>query len=155
MSHEDSEQRFLWGHNIILNLKGLVFMLLVGIDVAKDKHDCFIQTSDNKVLYKSFTVANNYEGFEELYSKILSCNDDNVRVGLEATGHYSYNLLGFLLSKELATFVFNLFRPIKFVKVFLCAKPRLTKLMPRLSLLCSLQCLGIMFILCRSTEMKS
>lgn len=82
-------------------------MLLVGIDVAKDKHDCFIQTSDNKVLYKSFTVANNYEGFEELYAKILSCNDDNVRVGLEATGHYSYNLLGFLLSKELATFVFN------------------------------------------------
>ncbi len=82
-------------------------MILVGIDVAKDKHDCFIQTADGKVLYKAFSFANNYEGFEELYAKILSCNDSEIKVGLESTGHYSYNLLGFLLSKELATFVFN------------------------------------------------
>ena len=82
-------------------------MILVGIDVAKDKHDCFIQTVEGKVLFKSFSFANNYEGFEELYAKILSCDDDNIRVGLESTGHYSYNLLGFLLSKELPTFVFN------------------------------------------------
>ena len=32
---------------------------------------------------------------------------DNVKVGLEATGHYSYNILGFLLDKGLATFVLN------------------------------------------------
>ena len=82
-------------------------MIMVGIDVAKDKHDCFIQTAEGKVLHKAFSFANNYEGFEELYAKILSCNDDVVRVGLEATGHYSYNLLGFLLSKELPTFLFN------------------------------------------------
>ena len=82
-------------------------MILIGIDVAKDKHDCSIQTADGKVLYKSFSFANNYEGFEELYAKILSCNDSDVKVGLEATGHYSYNLLGFLLSKELPTFIFN------------------------------------------------
>ena len=82
-------------------------MILVGIDVAKDKHDCFIQTTEGKVLYKTFSFANNYDGFEELYAKILDCNDADIRVGLEATGHYSYNLLGFLLSKELPTFVFN------------------------------------------------
>ena len=67
-------------------------MILVGIDVAKDKHDCFIQTADGKVLHKAFSFANNYEGFEELYAKILSCNDADVRVGLEATGHYSSRL---------------------------------------------------------------
>ena len=82
-------------------------MILVGIDVAKDKHDCFIQTAEGKVLHKAFSFANNYEGFEELFSKIISCNDDDIKVGLEATGHYSYNLLGFLLGKELPTFVFN------------------------------------------------
>ena len=38
-------------------------MILVGIDVAKDKHDCFIQTTDGKVLYKAFSFANNYAGF--------------------------------------------------------------------------------------------
>lgn len=82
-------------------------MILVGIDVAKDKHDCFIQTVDGKVLCRFLTVANNHEGFEELYAKIASCNDSAIRVGLEATGYYSYNLLGFLLSKGLETFVFN------------------------------------------------
>ena len=82
-------------------------MILVGIDVAKNKHDCFIQTVKGKVLYKAFSFANNYEGFEELYAKILSCDDADVRIGLESTGHYSYNLLGFLLNKELPTFVFN------------------------------------------------
>ena len=30
-----------------------------------------------------------------------------VKVGLEATGHYSYNLLGYLLDKCLTTFVIN------------------------------------------------
>ena len=30
-----------------------------------------------------------------------------VKVGLEATGHYSYNLLGFLLDKGLTTYVIN------------------------------------------------
>ena len=89
-------------------------MILVGIDVAKDKHDCFIQTLDGKVLFKAFTITNNQEGFDELYSKIQSCNDEQIRVGLEATGHYSYNILGFLLNKELTTFVFNPLQTKKF-----------------------------------------
>ena len=58
-------------------------MILVGIDVAKDKHDCFIQTAEGKVLFKAFSFANNYEGFEELYAKILSCNDADVKVGID------------------------------------------------------------------------
>lgn len=55
-------------------------MIYVGIDVAKDKHDCFITNSDDLT---------------------------KVKVGLEATGHYSYNLLGFLLDKGLPTYVIN------------------------------------------------
>ena len=43
------------------------------------------------------------------FQRIESISDDltKVKVGLEATGHYSYNLLGFLLDKGLTTFVFN------------------------------------------------
>ena len=82
-------------------------MILVGIDVAKDNHECFIRTLEGAVLQKPFSIANNLEGFEELYSKIIACNDDEIKIGLEATGHYSYNILGFLLSKELPTFVLN------------------------------------------------
>ena len=84
-------------------------MIYVGIDVAKDKHDCFITNSDSEILFKSFTISNNKEGFNELYRRIESVSDDltKVKVGLEATGHYSYNLLGFLLDKGLTTFVIN------------------------------------------------
>lgn len=84
-------------------------MIYVGIDIAKDKHDCFITNSDGEVLFKAFTISNNRDGFDELYQKIESVTDDltKVKVGLEATGHYSYNLLGFLLDKGLTTFVIN------------------------------------------------
>lgn len=84
-------------------------MIYVGIDVAKDKHDCFITNSDGEVLFKSFTISNNREGFEILFQRIVSVSDDltKVKVGLEATGHYSYNLLGFLLNKGCPTFVIN------------------------------------------------
>ena len=65
--------------------------------------------SDGEVLFKSFTIANNREGFETLFQRIQSVSDDltKVKVGLEATGHYSYNLLGFLLDNGLPTFVIN------------------------------------------------
>ncbi|MBO4998071.1 MAG: IS110 family transposase [Lachnospira sp.] len=84
-------------------------MIYVGIDVAKDKHDCFITNSDGEVLFNAFTIPNNREGFDTLFQRIESISDDldNVKVGLEATGHYSYNLLGFLLDKGLTTFVIN------------------------------------------------
>ena len=84
-------------------------MIYVGIDVSKDKHDCYIVNSDGKVLADVFTVENNLEGFDLLFQRLKSVarDLDNVKVGLEATGHYSYNILGFLLGKGLATFVLN------------------------------------------------
>ena len=84
-------------------------MILVGIDVAKDKHDCFISNSDGEVLFDVFTIANTVDGFSELYEKISSVAEDlsKVKVGLEATGHYSYNILGFVLNKGLTTYVIN------------------------------------------------
>ena len=84
-------------------------MIYVGIDVAKDKHDCFITNSDGEVLFKAFTISNNLDGFNELYQKIESVMEDTtkVKVGLEATGHYSYNQLGYLIDKGLPTYVIN------------------------------------------------
>lgn len=66
-------------------------MIYVGIDVAKDKHDCFITSSDGEVLLKPFTIPNNREGLETLFQRIESVSDglDNVKVGLEATEHSS------------------------------------------------------------------
>ena len=84
-------------------------MIYVGIDVAKDKHDFFITNSDGEVLFKAFSISNNLDGFTELYQKIESVMDDvtKIKVGLEATGHYSYNLLGYLIDKGLPAYVIN------------------------------------------------
>ena len=84
-------------------------MTYIGIDVAKDKHDCYIVNSDGEILVDVFTIPNDQSGFNLLFQKLLSVAPDlsKVKVGLEATGHYSYNILGFLLDKDLATFVIN------------------------------------------------
>ena len=84
-------------------------MISVGIDVAKDKHDCFIVSSEGKVLADVFTIPNSIDGFYCLLQRIRDCTPpgDKIKVGLEATGHYSYNILGFLLDNGLATYVLN------------------------------------------------
>ena len=84
-------------------------MICVGIDVAKDKHDCFILSSEGEVLADVFTIPNNVEGFTALLQTIRRCTHpaDKIKVGLEATGHYSYNILGFLLDCGLPTYVIN------------------------------------------------
>ena len=84
-------------------------MICVGIDVAKDKYDCFILSSEGEVLADVFTIPNNAEGFDTLLQTIRRCArpEDKIKVGLEATGHYSYNILGFLLNEGLDTYVIN------------------------------------------------
>lgn len=84
-------------------------MIFVGIDVSKDKHDCCILSQDGQVLAKPFSVPNSIDGFNVLFAAITSCESNfaKVKVGLEATGHYSFNILGYLLDKDLACYVFN------------------------------------------------
>ena len=81
----------------------------VGIDVSKDKHDCFIVSSEGEVRADVFTIPNTMDGFHCLLQRIRDCANaqDKIKVGLEATGHYSYNLLGFLMDNGLATYVLN------------------------------------------------
>ena len=84
-------------------------MIYVGIDVAKDKHDCCILSSDGEILFSPFTIPNNLSGYDELYEKIWSLTKDlsKIKVGLEATGHYHLNLLRSLLDNGLASYVIN------------------------------------------------
>ena len=62
--------------NSIKFIQRRFLMIYVGIDVAKDKHDCFITNSDGEVLFKPFTISNNREGFETLFERISSVSDD-------------------------------------------------------------------------------
>ena len=84
-------------------------MIYAGIDVAKDKHDCLIVDSAGNVLSKAFTITNNRQGFDDLFANLKSHSKDlsDLKVGLEATGHYSDNLLEFLIANNLPTTVIN------------------------------------------------
>ena len=84
-------------------------MIYVGIDVAKDKHDCCILGPEAEMLFPVFTIQNNRDGFNELFIKMYGVAEDTseIKVGLEATGHYSYNLLGSLIDEGLTTYVIN------------------------------------------------
>lgn len=109
LEREYNRKEYPWFQTVSNTFQRSITMIYTGIDVAKDKHDCFITNSDGEVLFKAFTIPNNRDGFNELYQKIESVTDDlaKVKVGLEATGHYSYNILGYLLDKGLTTFVIN------------------------------------------------
>ena len=51
-------------------------MIYIGIDVAKDKHDCFFTNSDGEALFKTFTISNNRDGFDLLFQRISSVSFD-------------------------------------------------------------------------------
>lgn len=84
-------------------------MIFVGIDDTKDKNVCFITNSDGEVLFQSFSIPNNLFGFDDLYQKVVSAieNVSPIKVGLEATGHLNYNLLGYLFGKGFPTHIIN------------------------------------------------
>ena len=56
-----------------------------------------------------FTFENSSNGFKSLHKVLKSCSKkpENIKVGLEATGHYSDNLLAFLNSIGYAPVLFN------------------------------------------------
>ncbi|MFI3250530.1 MAG: IS110 family transposase [Eubacteriales bacterium] len=84
-------------------------MNYIGIDVAKDKHDCVILNQLGEVLQKPFTIPNTKEGFQKLLdiTNSVSSEKTEFQVALEATGHYHLNVLSFLLCNNFTTFVLN------------------------------------------------
>lgn len=76
-------------------------MKLVGIDIGKFKHSFAIIDNDSgEVLVEPTFFNNNKEGFDQLIQKIKTYSQDNPLIGMEDTGHYHFNLLKYLLSKE-------------------------------------------------------
>ena len=82
-------------------------MIFVGIDVAKNKHDCCILNAKGDEL-AVFTFTNDRDGFDSLISTISAFEKlQNAKIGLESTGHYSTNITNFLLQKRLSVKIFN------------------------------------------------
>lgn len=86
-------------------------MIYVGIDAAKDEHDCCILSGNGQTVREAFTFQNNHQGFEQLKTEIRRSSEaegsGQIRAGLESTGHYSGNLEAFLRSSGVELVVFN------------------------------------------------
>jgi transposase len=75
----------------------VICVYLIGIDISKYKHDCFIATETGEIIKEAFSFDNNKQGFTQLLEVLSSLDSTQTkRIGLEATGHYGYNLKVFL-----------------------------------------------------------
>lgn len=76
--------------------------LIVGIDVAKDKHHAFFGTATGKTLLKRLTFTNDMEGFKKLltYTNAMKVKQalEKTIFGLEPTANYHKPLAEFLIN---------------------------------------------------------
>jgi len=102
-------------------------MYLIGIDISKYKHDCFIAT-ESGVPIKAFSFENNRLGFD-LFLKDLRFLDQSkeIRIGLESTGHYGSNLKQFITTSGYTYLEFNPYLTHMFSKALSLRKTKTDK----------------------------
>ena len=84
-----------------------MFMIYVGIDIAKLNHFASAISSDGEVLIEPFKFTNDNDGFLLLLSKLSSFDKSSLIIGLESTAHYDNNLLAFLVPKGFQVCLIN------------------------------------------------
>lgn len=83
-------------------------MYFIGIDISKYKHDCFIMNENNQVIRGSFSFDNSQEGFNTFLDVLKSLDrSQEIKIGLETTGHYGNNLKLFLNDNGYSFMEFN------------------------------------------------
>lgn len=89
----------------------------VGIDVAKFKHDFTVVTSDGEVIVESTTFKNDLKGFEAIKDSLSNLDhSQEIKIGLESTGHYHKNLVKFLAEQGYKVSVLNPYLVHGFIK---------------------------------------
>lgn len=84
-------------------IRGSERHLIVGIDIAKEKHHAFFGASHGRTLLRRLVFENSMEGFTRLLLRTDAfCKTEGLEVpvfGLEPTGHYHKPLAEFLVRK--------------------------------------------------------
>ncbi len=85
--------------------------LVIGIDIAKQKHFACAMDDRGRVLEKSFPFFQSDAGFEQLVKRIKSLQSlhqkSEVIVGFEPTGHYWMNLAAYLVDQQIRFVLVN------------------------------------------------
>ena len=73
----------------------------VGIDVSKFKHTVAIIDEEGEIRKKSFDISNSREGFDSLLNELgLLGKKEQIKIGMEATGHYMNCLVRCLICQN-------------------------------------------------------
>jgi len=100
---ETNDSRLKEFRQLRKEIRGSKEYLIVGIDVAKDKHHAFFGTATGKTLLRRLVFENNREGFEKLLIQAEAIKVQNnlkkVVFGVEPTANY-HKPLGEYLIKE-------------------------------------------------------
>ena len=92
-------------------------MYFIGIDISKYKHDCCILSNTNQDIVAQFSFTNDATGFKKFFKYLDSLSSsEQIRIGFEATAHYTMNLK---LALEKANYSFMETNPVlisKFIK---------------------------------------
>ena len=84
-----------------------MYMIYVGIDISKYKHDCFICNNLGEIIVENLSFENTKKGFQQFLDLLKPYDKSNVHIGLEATGHYGLNLKLFLEENNYTFMEFN------------------------------------------------
>ena len=83
-------------------------MILVGIDIGKNKHTfSMVDKETGEILSNPSEFNNNQEGFLLLIKKMSSYAKSELLIGMEDTGHYHFALLKYLLDNRYTVALIN------------------------------------------------
>ena len=83
-------------------------MILVGIDIGKNKHTfSIIDKGTGEILLNPSVFDNNQNGFRFLIEKLSDYAKSELLIGMEDTGHYHFALLKYLLDNRYTVALIN------------------------------------------------
>jgi len=99
--NDDSRLRFF--RQLKSEIRGSADYLLIGIDVAKDRHDAFFGSSQGKTFLRKLSFDTTREGFEKLclHAEVIRAQQGLTKIafGLEPTADYHKPLGEYLIRK--------------------------------------------------------
>ena len=101
-------EQALWITHYIFLRKECITVILVGIDIGKNKHTfSIIDRGTGEILLNPSVFDNNQNGFLLLIKQLKAYDKADILIGMEDTGHYHFALLKYLLDSRYTVALIN------------------------------------------------
>ena len=101
-------KQVLWVTHYTFLRKECITMILVGIDIGKNKHTfSIIDRGTGEILLNPSAFDNNQNGFLLLIKQLKAYDKADILIGMEDTGHYHFAMLKYLLDSRYTVALIN------------------------------------------------